>query len=727
MTPEAGTNIVTASGQIQDISNGDQIRLLRNIGTVETRSVSIMGAPNSDIFTFDPIGVESVTMNTYGSGYTVPPAVQFTPSPSGDTATGLAQIIGGISTITVVDGGSGYPQDLTQIQVIIDSPDRSPRVKATAEVTAVNSEGAITAISVTNPGDGYTTKPTITITAPHTKSATIDYYLDGKVTEILMVNKGSGYSSTTPTVTITPRDNNITPVAPTTTVVKTAVTDLALYTNYIAAGSDANKVKVKLFCRPVNDLKYRQSPALDPVDVAKLELIEKYLVNLSAPLRSFNTSTGLFEVRVSGISDTQDVLSYVDSDANIANSIENVGLTVVVRENYNDSTPITVVNATSTTFQFERPNTGYSTNVTIEHLNKTEVIAPAHGLEPGELVRINTNNFRGEYEILNVLTPSSFVIKAPYDSNFVAPGTLYGKGIKITTVAPHGISPIYVASNKKLAVHFAEPKTFNKVYRVSRVTPTELFIDNNWAPISGGSVFYETRKGTLSGANPYIDPNTGSATDALISNDNVTNVITVSNEGRLVDKLVTYSANAQPVPPQFVSVRENTKIVIDSAALPSVNFDGTYPAVDITVVRQRLRVDEKYALVTTLDHDVVNINGYLIKLDNYNNPSSIADSINRQIDLRKQFIRQPRNPQLDEGLKLGFVMTKDPFVPVMGNMSSRSISNYGPFIRDKDLIEKLSGGELTADNELVLVSGAEKPLDQKFNKGEVFVGPVRGL
>ena len=271
------------------------------------------------------------------------------------------------------------------------------------------------------------------------------------------------------------------------------------------------------------------------------------------------------------------------------------------------------------------------------------------------------------------------------------------------------------------------PKTFNKVYRVSRVTPTELFIDNNWAPISGGSVFYETRKGTLSGADPYIDPNGGSASDALIDNNNATNVITVSDEGRLVDKLVTYSANAQPVPPQFVSVKENTKIVIDSAALPSVNFDGTFPAVDITVVRQRLRIDDKYPIVTTLDHDVVNVNGSLIKLDNYNNPSSIADSINRQIDLRKQFIREPRNPQLNEGLKLGFVMTKDPFVPVMGNMSSRSISNYGPFIRDKDVIEKLSGGELSADNELVLVSGAEKPLNESFNKGEIFVGPVRGL
>lgn len=66
-----------------------------------------------------------------------------------------------VNSITVLDGGSGY---VSQPTVVISAPaDQANGIQATAGVvTIVN--GVITAIAVGNPGRGYNTAPTITIT-----------------------------------------------------------------------------------------------------------------------------------------------------------------------------------------------------------------------------------------------------------------------------------------------------------------------------------------------------------------------------------------------------------------------------------------------------------------------------------------------------------------------------------------------------------------------------------
>lgn len=711
LTPEDGTDVVTVSGDIKNVSNLDQIELVRNIGTRYTVQSSISGTTNSDIFDIDPIAIDGVNIINPGT-FSTPPTLQFTPSPSGDNAVGVALLSGGLpSTISIFDGGEGYRQDVQNIVVTVSAPDKFGGTQAEVEITSVNSDGTITGINVINQGSGYTSKPDISIDSGATKPAKLDYEFAGSIDSVVMLRKGSGYGTTTPTVTVTPSTGGaiLTPY-------KTTISETGIFQNYVAAGNDATKVKVTLKLQPVDDLKYRVEPLLTSAEQTKLDLIENHLMSVSTTLHSYNPLTGVAQIRVPAISDSADVLQYTPPGGSLSGTVDNILLSTVVSETYSDPTPLTVTNVTNNTFQIERPNTGYSTGVEIRHLNKTKVTAPAHGFTTGDVVRMSCNVFRGMFEIESVLSPSEFVIASPYTPGFEGTGTIYGKGIKITTVSPHTITPIYVESQKRIAVHFAEPKTFNKVYRMSSVTPNEIYINGNWAPMTGEAIYFETKKGAVSAQTIYDGTNQTTAT----------NIVPVSTEGRLIEKLVTYSGNAQPVPAQFVSERDNN-IIIDAQALPSQTIDLSFPSVDVTVIRQRHRQSDRYPIVTTVDHDVVNINGSQIKLDNYNNPSSVASSINRQIDLRKQFIRKPKNPQHDEGLKIGFVMAKDPFQLVMEGKPSRSISDYGPYIRDRNLIAELSGGELLADKDLVLVTGEEKPLDSRFNKGEKLVGPYRGL
>ena len=71
-------------------------------------------------------------------------------------------IISNVDSVTVNSGGSGYTSATVSFSGGFDSA--STQSKITAEATATVSGGAVTAITVTNPGDGYTSPPTVTIT-----------------------------------------------------------------------------------------------------------------------------------------------------------------------------------------------------------------------------------------------------------------------------------------------------------------------------------------------------------------------------------------------------------------------------------------------------------------------------------------------------------------------------------------------------------------------------------
>ena len=112
--------------------------------------------------------------------------------------------IGSVGIIGITNPGSGYT---TAPSVTISAPaGGSNGIQATAVATITTGAGGVQSIQVTNVGSGYTSVPTVNIGAPNvpggtqaTAGATIS---GGNVVAISIFQPGSGYTST-PSVTIT--------------------------------------------------------------------------------------------------------------------------------------------------------------------------------------------------------------------------------------------------------------------------------------------------------------------------------------------------------------------------------------------------------------------------------------------------------------------------------------------------------------------------------------------
>ena len=111
--------------------------------------------------------------------------------------------VGCISTIGITNAGAGYT---TAPTVTISAPNQTNGVQATAVASISNASGTIISAQVTNIGSGYTSLPTVTIAPPSSQfgvqaqgSPTIS---GGTVVAIAITNPGSGYT-TTPSITIT--------------------------------------------------------------------------------------------------------------------------------------------------------------------------------------------------------------------------------------------------------------------------------------------------------------------------------------------------------------------------------------------------------------------------------------------------------------------------------------------------------------------------------------------
>lgn len=106
----------------------------------------------------DKLRVQAVNLTNSGYGYTTPPSVLFTGG-GGSGANALATIGDGVvNTINVITGGSGYVGIVTVTVVGIASQ--------SAQAKAIVENGTITSIQLTNTGYGYTQPPTIVISDP---------------------------------------------------------------------------------------------------------------------------------------------------------------------------------------------------------------------------------------------------------------------------------------------------------------------------------------------------------------------------------------------------------------------------------------------------------------------------------------------------------------------------------------------------------------------------------
>lgn len=169
------------------------IHALRKAGSKLGVVPRLLGVPG---FTHQQAtGVSNVAISNLGTGYTSAPAVAFTGG-GGTGAAGTAVLTNGLA-LAVGTGGTGYTAAPT---LSIPAPP-SGGVQATA--TATVAAGVITGVTITNPGSGYLTAPTITVVPTNGGTGgVINATLTGRVGSVTITNPGSGYT-TAPSVSFT--------------------------------------------------------------------------------------------------------------------------------------------------------------------------------------------------------------------------------------------------------------------------------------------------------------------------------------------------------------------------------------------------------------------------------------------------------------------------------------------------------------------------------------------
>lgn len=152
-------------------------------------------------------GVRYVTVTNRGRGYTSTPEVIFGTSPTGETATGIATMIGGITDLCEPD------DSLLRVQgVQLTNPGYGYTIAPTvsfyggggtgAEATSVIGDGIVGIVTLTSGGSGYAITPNITFVGIASTSAqAIAIMNNGSISEIRMINSGLGYTEP-PTIII---------------------------------------------------------------------------------------------------------------------------------------------------------------------------------------------------------------------------------------------------------------------------------------------------------------------------------------------------------------------------------------------------------------------------------------------------------------------------------------------------------------------------------------------
>jgi hypothetical protein len=177
---------------IFDIYNGDKDLNETPTGKTETYLVSNRGYFGNNYLKYGSAYYPflKTTMNFYVEEDELKSNVKVTPPSAAATAT---TAVGAVTSVTITDGGTGY----TSAPTVTFTGGAGKDAAATASVSG----GKVTAITITNGGSGYTSAPTIAITGGAGAGATATASVSG-VTAISITNGGSGYTSA-PTIAIT--------------------------------------------------------------------------------------------------------------------------------------------------------------------------------------------------------------------------------------------------------------------------------------------------------------------------------------------------------------------------------------------------------------------------------------------------------------------------------------------------------------------------------------------
>jgi hypothetical protein len=152
------------------------------------------GSGASASATMQGSGVEAIVLTYGGFGYLGkhPPQVTIAAPPSGVTATAVAAVdpTGAVAAIMITNPGNGY---LSAPSVSIAAP-----TPITAQATATVGGGYVTGINVTESGGYYSTPPQVTIGSPPmggVQATAVANLFAGRVASVTIINPGFGYTS----------------------------------------------------------------------------------------------------------------------------------------------------------------------------------------------------------------------------------------------------------------------------------------------------------------------------------------------------------------------------------------------------------------------------------------------------------------------------------------------------------------------------------------------------
>ncbi len=193
---EAGEIINTDIPEIDDS--------IKDEGYIQTLQLVGIGSTATAITEIVNGGVRFVTVTNRGFGYSFTPQVNFSESPVGRTAIGIASMISGIvdicepdptklrvNAVELINPGAGYTV-APMVAFIGGSPTKH------AEAFATIGDGIVGIITVTFGGSGYITPPTISFVGISSETASAVAYINtaGIVTSIRINNAGLGYTET---------------------------------------------------------------------------------------------------------------------------------------------------------------------------------------------------------------------------------------------------------------------------------------------------------------------------------------------------------------------------------------------------------------------------------------------------------------------------------------------------------------------------------------------------
>ena len=176
------------------------------IGYTSTPSVQVSGAGGTGAIVSATISqvINVITLDTPGAGYNTAPTVTLIGGDPLEFAEAVAVLDATLTAINMIEGGNGYVPATTTVTVAAP-PAGGTTATAEAVIDFGNfvpgiTAGAITSITITDPGSGYATAPLITINGVGS-GASAQAVITGEVDRIEVVYTGKGYEST-PSVSI---------------------------------------------------------------------------------------------------------------------------------------------------------------------------------------------------------------------------------------------------------------------------------------------------------------------------------------------------------------------------------------------------------------------------------------------------------------------------------------------------------------------------------------------